>query len=90
MDKFDNRGESDRCRALGAAATRGQQHQNGAKALAACINDVMANIFDEWNLRMKLFDDIVVDRVHVIIYCIAYGLIHASSRVLDLNSSAAC
>jgi hypothetical protein len=54
--EFDNGCEADVVLAFVLAAACAQQHQYRAHTLAACINDVVANAFDQGDVRIQLVD----------------------------------
>jgi hypothetical protein len=51
---------------LVAAGPGREQHQQGAQALAAAVDDVVAQLVDERHGGLQTLPDTVVDRIHVV------------------------
>ena len=54
MDEFDHRGQGYMLLIVDFAGFGGEEHEQRAQALAASVDDIMANIFNKRYIRVEL------------------------------------
>jgi len=67
VDELNDRCHGDRLSPLTAGGTGGQQHQQGPQALAATIDNIVAELIDQHDVRVELALDFPVYRGKIVL-----------------------
>lgn len=66
VQELDNGGQWNMIFAFVATGVGGQKNQQGAQAFAAGLDDVLANLADQCDIRMQLFTNALVDQGEIV------------------------